>query len=136
MRRVEIHMWECANLTVQFKNLVKGYIGGPDPCSSGDAFFNASLGFERHQRIVNSCERDFHRASKDLAARAHAQSAPQPEDSTTSSANLVPLSQNSQTPPTDQLVTPGVPETRCNSLIPRYDRPPGLFDGRSAREIP
>jgi hypothetical protein len=99
MRRVETHMWECANLTVQFKNLVKGIIGGPDPCSSGDAFFNASLAFERHQRIVNSCERDFHRALKDLTARARALSAPQPEDSAASSANLVPLSQKCDRPP-------------------------------------
>jgi hypothetical protein len=110
MRRVETHMWQAANLTVQFKNLVKGLIGGPDPCSSGDAFFTASLGFERHQRIVNSCERDFHRALKDLTERAHSLHTPQPEDSTTSSANLVPLSQNSQAPPTNPLATPGAPE--------------------------
>jgi hypothetical protein len=76
LRRVETHMWECANITVQFKNLVKGIIGGPDPCSSGDAFLTASTGFERHQRIVNSCERDFHRALKDLEARAASRTAP------------------------------------------------------------
>jgi hypothetical protein len=68
MRRMETHMWGAANLTVQFKNLVKGFIGGPDPCSPGDAFFTASLGFERHQRIVNSCERDYHRALQQLAS--------------------------------------------------------------------
>jgi hypothetical protein len=93
MRRIQTHMWAAANPTVQFKNLVKGFIGGPDPCSSGDAFFSASLGFERHQRIVNSCERQYHRALKALVAR---NPAPQPEQSTPASANLVSLRQNPQ----------------------------------------
>jgi hypothetical protein len=75
-------------------------------------------GFERLQRIVNSCERDYYRSLKELVARVHGLRAPQPEDSTTSFANLVPLSQNSQPPAyAAPKPAPESPKEACQSPI-------------------
>jgi hypothetical protein len=95
MRRIEIHFWEDANITFQVKNLFK-VLFEINPCSGGEAFLTDSTNFERLQRVVNSCERDYHRALKDLVARAHGRRAPQPQRSTAGSANLVPPRNNPQ----------------------------------------
>jgi hypothetical protein len=99
LRRVEAELWEHATTTFLSEN--------PEApaCSSGDAFATASPTFERLQRIVNSCERTYHRALKELqaqVARGHAlrssepeagpatapAPAPQPEQSAPTSADL------------------------------------------------
>ena len=59
--------------------------------SIGDTFNNGARAFDRVQRIINSCERHYHRARKELqaaqAGRGDSQTAPQPEEATTTSAS-------------------------------------------------
>ena len=108
MRRVEAELWEHATNAFLAENIEV------PACSSGDAFATGSEQFVRLQRIVNSCERAYHRALKELqaqAARAHGlrssqpeprpapATTPQPEQSTPGSANLGSLFDNSKTHP-------------------------------------
>jgi hypothetical protein len=75
MRRVEAELWNTAYNTFIVKN-----IDITDTCTSGDAFATDSSTFERLQRVVNSCERVYHRTLKELdLARAHGLRTPQPE---------------------------------------------------------
>jgi hypothetical protein len=109
-RRVEAELWEHATNTFLVNNTEA------PACSSGDAFATASGQFERLQRIVNSCERTYHRALKELqsqVARGHAlrssqpeagpaaapAPAPQPEQSAPTSADLVSFAHQPKTPP-------------------------------------
>jgi hypothetical protein len=119
MRRVEAELWAHATNAFLLENTEL------PACSSGDAFATASGQFERLQRIVNSCERNYRRALKELAARdpggAHSQRTPeseagpapvpqpeaeptapsdasQPEQSKPTSANLGSFRQNHETP--------------------------------------
>jgi hypothetical protein len=80
MRRVESNLWESANFTCLVKKMVND-LPLPDHCTSGEAFLTDSPTFERLQRVVNSCEREYHRALKDLATRAHGMQTPHPESS-------------------------------------------------------
>jgi hypothetical protein len=107
MRNVEADLWQTG---------VDAYLNTHtemERATSGDAFATTGPAFERLQRIVNSCERNYHRAFKELAALqvARAQDLPtpseqpqppkpppQPKHSTPSSAKLVPLRQNPQVP--------------------------------------
>jgi hypothetical protein len=94
MRRIEAGLWQSAHDLFIVKN-----IDTASTCTSGDAFATDSSTFERLQRVVNTCERAYHRTLKDLqVARGHAlrtpQPTPQPEHSTSSSANLVSFRQN------------------------------------------
>jgi len=102
LRRVEAELWDHATAAFLAQNTEA------PACTSGDAFATASPTFERLQRIVNSCERVYHRALKQLqVARGHALRSqpsapaqpPQPEQSTTTSADLGSFRQNPQTPP-------------------------------------
>jgi hypothetical protein len=70
MRRVEAVLWE------------------QDSCDSADAFVNGGAVFDRLQRVVNSCERNYHRALKQLLALIHARTAPQPEEAKATSESL------------------------------------------------
>src|ERR1700677_4298617 len=58
--------------------------------SIGDAFNNGARAFDRLQRMINSCERHYHRARKELqaaqAGRGDSQTAPQPEEAPPPSA--------------------------------------------------
>jgi hypothetical protein len=56
-----------------------------------DAFEASSPVFERLQRVINSCERNYHRALKDLRALAAAGRAPQPEETATASESPASL---------------------------------------------
>ena len=115
LRRGEAELWEHATNTFLAENIEV------PACSSGDAFATAAPTFERLQRIVNSCERAYHRALKELqqGARAHglrsrepeAEPAaappteagpappPQPEQPKPSSAKMGSVRQNPITPP-------------------------------------
>jgi len=79
MRRVEADLWQHASDSFLGQNMEL------TECTSGDCFATAAAAFERLQRIVNSCERSYHRALKELAARAHGRQTPQPEESKTTS---------------------------------------------------
>jgi hypothetical protein len=112
LRRVEAELWEHATNTFLVNNTEAA------ACSSGDAFATASPTFERLQRVVNSCERIYHRALKELqrlqvervpglpGAQSEAEPAaapdpaPQPEESKPSSANLASMCKQPNTPPT------------------------------------
>jgi hypothetical protein len=96
MRRVEANLWESANFTCLANKMVND-LPVPEHCTSGQAFLADSPTFERLQRVINSCEREYHRALKDLTARANGLRTPQPESSgsfctNTQSASPVPKS--------------------------------------------
>src|SRR6204780_1180833 len=61
MRRVEAELWLTASNAFLVKNIETTIT-----CTSGDAFATDSSTFERLQRVVNSCERAWHRALKEL----------------------------------------------------------------------
>jgi len=103
MRRVEAVLWEHAADAFLTQH------PEAEACNSAHAFATNSDLFERLQRMVNVCERNYHRALKELMARGHAlrtpqpapdpATTPQPQQSTTTSAKLVSFRQNPQTPP-------------------------------------
>jgi len=132
LRRVEAELWEHATNTFMAENTEA------PACSSGDAFATAAPTFERLQRVVNSCERTYHRALKELVARAHslrtpqseaepaptADPAPQPEESKPSSANLASLRNNPNTPPpAAPQPAPAPPLAGPNAANPTQPRP-------------
>jgi hypothetical protein len=79
MRRVEAELWQTA-----YDAFIVENIDRTSTCTSGDAFATGSATFERLQRVVNCCERVYHRASKELerlqeVARSHGLRTPQQE---------------------------------------------------------
>jgi hypothetical protein len=105
MRRVEAVLWEHA------ADAFLAQHPEAEACNSAHAFTTNSGYFERLQRTVNACERNYHRALKELqrlqVARAHglrapepAAEPPQPQQSTTGSEKLASIRQNPKTPPT------------------------------------
>ena len=108
MRRVEAVLWEHAANTYLAQH--------PDEpaCNSAHAFITNSGAFERLQRIVNACERNYHRALKELVARGHARRSSQPEESNTTSPDIGPFRQNPNPPePTPPPAPKNSPETRA-----------------------
>jgi hypothetical protein len=97
MRRVEAGLWEHASNLFIVKNL-----DTTTTCTSAEAFATDSATFERLQRVVSSCERDYHRAHKELVvARGHALGTPQPEtDPEPQPAEPAPTPQPEQSKPT------------------------------------
>jgi hypothetical protein len=111
MRRIEAGLWHRAHDLFIVKN-----IDTTSTCTSGDAFATDSATFERLQRVVNFCERVYHRTLQELHAKvgqalppanpdpvSHkpapaSATTPQPQHSTTTSAKLVSFRQNPQTP--------------------------------------
>jgi hypothetical protein len=96
LRRVETELWQTG---------VDAYLNKHaemERATSGDAFATAAPVFERLQRIVNSCERAYHRALKELVAlqvaRAHALRTAKPEETTTSSESPGSFRTNPETP--------------------------------------
>jgi hypothetical protein len=118
MRRVEAELWQTAYNLFIVKN-----IEVTSTCTSGDAFATDSATFERLQRVANSCDRVYHRASQELerlqVARGHAlrtpqtetesghgpaaetapAQPPQPEQSKPTSTSSASVHQNPKTPP-------------------------------------
>ncbi len=98
LRSVESDLWQTGVDTYLNKHTER------ERGSSSEAFFTIAPAFERLQRIVNCCERNYHRALKQLlalqAARDSAQPTPQPEDSTTTSQSSGSFRQSPQNPPT------------------------------------
>jgi hypothetical protein len=85
LRSVEADLWRAANNLFIENHPEIGESG------SGDAFESSGPAFDRLQRIMNSCQRQYHHARKELralqAARPHRQNTPQPEETTTTSAS-------------------------------------------------
>src|SRR5580700_1113323 len=73
MRRVEAVLWEHA------ADAFLGQHPEAEACNSADAFTTNAGYFERLQRMVNGCERNYHRALKELVARAHGLRSLRPE---------------------------------------------------------
>jgi hypothetical protein len=111
LRRAEAELWQSASNAFLEKNTEA------PACSSGDAFATAAPTFDRLQRVVNSCERAYHRALKELQAKVRQAlppanpgpqpqkaeptptPAPQPEQSTPVCAKMASFRQNPETPP-------------------------------------
>ena len=104
MRRVEAELWQHG---------VNAYLNEhpeEQACNSGDAFAATSGPFERLQRIANACERNYHRALKEIlrlqavasevakVGQTVSSASPQPEQSKPSSSNLASLRQNPNSP--------------------------------------
>jgi hypothetical protein len=87
LRRVEAELWQSASNAFLEKN------AEVPACSSGDAFATAAPTFDRLQRIVNSCERAYHRALKELQRAKVGQALPP--------ANPGPLPQKAEPAPAD-----------------------------------
>jgi len=95
MRRVETDLWQHAANTYLIERPEQ------EACDSAEAFAAKSGPFERLQRIVNACERNYHRALKELRvaqAQPLAQRTPQPQETTPASPNLAPFHQNPNPP--------------------------------------
>jgi len=78
-------------------------------CTSADAFVTDPYTFERLQRVVNSCERAYHRALKELQAKVtqtlspanpgpQPQESPQPKESKPTSTSSASFCTNPKTP--------------------------------------
>jgi hypothetical protein len=138
MRRVEAVLWEHAadSFLAQHPEA--------EACNSAHAFTTNAGYFERLQRMVNGCERNYHRALKELQhqqvarahgllapeseagpaqAAAHAPQSPQTQQSTTTSANLVSFRQNPKTAESAATQTPAV-----NPDAALYSSPPAPSD--------
>jgi hypothetical protein len=79
MRVIETDLWQSAVDRFLEKHTEM------QSATPGDAFEASGPAFERLQRVINSCERNYHRALKELKALAAAANSPQTEVITTSS---------------------------------------------------
>src|ERR1700678_192347 len=83
LRCVEADLWRATHNLFLEKN------AEIETADHGDAFTASGTAFERLQRIINSCERHYRTAAKELqaaqAARADTQTTPQPEETITTS---------------------------------------------------
>jgi hypothetical protein len=115
LRVVEADLWQSA---------VDAYLEKhteTESASTGQAFIACGPAFERLQRIVNSCERHYRNALKELRALAAvpaAAPAPQPEESTTASESVRSFRTN---PQSDAEAEPKDPEneTVCAGNAPQ-----------------
>jgi len=110
LRRVEADLWQRGyNTFVVTSTVAEIDNDALNTCTSGDAFAAEPAIFDRLQRIVNGCERNYHRALKELqAAQAQPrdQRTPQPMESTASSADLAAFRQTPNPAPPAQPPTP------------------------------
>jgi hypothetical protein len=113
LRRVEADLWQTGVDSFLDDQTEK------QEATSGQAFATIAPAFERLQRIVNCCERNYHRALKQLialqVARAHAQSTSQPAESKTTSESSGSFRNNPETPVAE------APETAPKPARPSVD---------------
>jgi hypothetical protein len=116
LRRVEAELWQTGVDTSPNKHTEM------ERATSGDAFATSPSTFERLQRIVNSCERAYHRALKELAAaqvpRAHGLRTPQSEETTISSESPGSFCTNPETPATAAVLDAEPPTAAPNPKNP------------------
>jgi hypothetical protein len=114
LRTVEADLWQTGVNTYLDKH------PEIERATSGDAFATIGPTFERLQRIVNSCERAYHRALKSLAAlqaaRSYAANAPQAEETTTSSESPGSFRTNAEASATEAPET--APFAAANPVLP------------------
>jgi hypothetical protein len=129
MRCVEADLWVQATNAFLEKNTAI------EACSSGDSFTTGAGPFDRLQRLVNSCERNYHRALNQLqrlqVARADSPQPPQPpqpKQSKATSASLASFRQNSQTPPPAPVSQPDQAANPTGTRPSAADRDPNLPD--------
>src|SRR5580692_10885435 len=91
MRRVEAVLWEQASQAFLGDHMER------NTCNSADTFVNGATAFERLQRVVSSCERNYHRALKQLLSLIHSRNASQPEESKTTSESSGPFRTSPET---------------------------------------
>jgi hypothetical protein len=86
LRGVEASLWLTAAKDTRSSG---GALNSGGAFNISDAFNNGARAFDRLQRMVNSCERHYHRARKELqaaqAARADSQTAPQAQETAATS---------------------------------------------------
>jgi hypothetical protein len=110
LRRVEADLWAAAAGVLLNQRLDAKRSSVVPPTGIGAAFAASAPTFERLQRIVNSCERSYHRALKELqrlqAVPSDAEPAPvepipaaQPEEARTASASVGSFQNNSPSSP-------------------------------------
>jgi hypothetical protein len=105
MRRVEAVLWEHA------ADAFLAQHPEAEACNSAHAFATNAGYFERLQRMVNGCERNYHRALKELqshqaedAARGHALRTPQAQAGSTAEPAAAPAPEPSPTPQPQQSI--------------------------------
>jgi hypothetical protein len=119
LRRVEAALWQTG---------VDSFLGANatfEGATSGDAFIAVGTAHDRLQRIVNCCERNYHRALKQLTALAQARRPSQPAESKTTSQSSgsfrnspqKPVSQDVEPPPAAPETQPAV--TRGEPMLVR-----------------
>jgi len=132
LRRVEAELWQSASNAFLEKNTEA------PACSSGDAFATAAPTFDRLQRVVNACERTYHRALKELQSQKVGEAlppanrgpqpqqagpapapapTPQPQESTATSTKMASSEQNPETPP------PAAPQAHPDTPLSSQDTP-------------
>jgi hypothetical protein len=138
-RRVEAELWQTAHDLFIVKN-----IDTASSCTSGDAFATDSSIFERLQRVVNSCERAWRRALKELqrlqevarghALRPEAEPVPtpepaQPQQPKPTSAKMGSVRNNPKTPPpTASQPDPAPPFAAPNAPASPEETRPSIVD--------
>jgi hypothetical protein len=122
LRSVESDLWQTGVDTYLDKHTER------EKGSAGEAFSTIAPVFERLQRIVNCCERNYHRALKQLlalqVARAHSQPTPQPEDSTTTSESSGSFRRNPETAPAPPSDGPEFPANHAGAAWQTENREP------------
>jgi hypothetical protein len=127
LRCVEADLWRAANNLFIDNN---PEIGESAP---GDAFEASGPAFERLQRIMNSCQRHYHQARKQLqiaqAERADALQDPQPEQFTTTSESSGPFYSNPISPACPPPNPPvSVPTDGSEAIVSQVPTPPQAMD--------
>jgi hypothetical protein len=97
LRVIETDLWQSA-IDRFLENHTEMQAATP-----ADAFQASGPAFERLQRVINSCERNYHRALKELKTLAAAGNTPQPEEAKTTSESPAWLRRNPEIPAAEAL---------------------------------
>jgi hypothetical protein len=145
MRRVEAVLWE------QSADAYLAQHPEAEACNSAQAFITNSGYFERLQRMVNGCERNYHRALKELQRlkakvgqalspanapanpgplpQKAAANAPQPAESKPTSESSASFRQNTPTPPAAApSAAPAAPASPAKTQSRRFPTPDEAMD--------